>query len=71
MTKQQALKLAIKALDHEIQRFAFDAMLLEVLNLDTPATRNAAAKRKRYQAAQQVLQEETLGGQESPYPRHS
>jgi hypothetical protein len=70
MTRQQAVKLAIKALDHEIQRFAFDAMLLEVLHLDTPATRNAAAKRKRYQAARQVLQEETLGGRGATNPRH-
>jgi hypothetical protein len=57
VTQQQAIKLAIQALDQSIRSLAMDANLHEKLGADYPAAIAASKRRKQLREAKRVLQE--------------
>jgi hypothetical protein len=69
MTLRQALRLAIRAIQAECKRLAFDANLAERLGADYPGAREAARLRAQYRQAIDLLSAGTAGddeGQPSP-----
>lgn len=55
MKYQQAITVAIAALEREARRLAVDANLLDQMGLDTPTTRGASEQRAKVRAAIAVL----------------
>lgn len=57
MTRAQALRLAISAMQAERQRLAVQANLYTLAHCDTPGTRAAATRRAQLDAAIALLQQ--------------
>lgn len=65
MTYAQAIKLAVKVIDARIQALAVNANMFDMMSLDTPATRNAAAERRKLREARALLSAEPKPEQQS------
>lgn len=65
MTYRQALTIAMKAIDTRIQALAVNANMFDMMGLDTPATRNAAAERRKLREARALLSAEPKPEQQS------
>lgn len=65
MTYAQAIKLAVKVIDARIQALAVNANMFDMMALDTPATRNAAAERRKLREARALLSAERQPEQQS------
>lgn len=57
MTHARAISLAIKALEAEIKRLAFNANLYDMVHADTPVCMDASRRRKELRAAIAELKE--------------
>lgn len=55
VTKKEAIRIAIKAIDNECQKLAVNANLYEMFGLQT--MKSWQDKRKKYSEAKRVLQE--------------
>lgn len=65
MTYAHAIKLAVKVIDARIQALAVNANMFDMMSLDTPATRNAAAERRKLREARALLSTERQPEQQS------
>lgn len=57
MKESQAIRLAIEALEKEVQRLAVDANLRDLYDLRSPHAISASRKRKQLLAALELLRE--------------